>query len=387
MGKLKKILLGYFVCIGVGAHMFALVLVVAVPDLVHKAYAKGMQWATAHGYNIAQLDRRTLPVDLALEIKQVFGSWEPIAAAENGREGIWIGDTHFSSLKNAAQSLKAGQTLEIGEGVYHEPLVLEENDVVVRGLGHVVLEGAVAQGKAAIITKGNNIHIENIECRGIKVKDKNGACVRHEGRNLKLVHVYFHSSEAGLLSGAKGGRIEILDSRFERLGRQGQAHGVYIGGGELIIRDSRFIASVDEGHEIKSRAELTFIDKSVIASLSSEDSRLLDIPNGGRLIVTNSILQQGLGSSNQDAIGYGLENASYTDNTILLKNNIIILERHGRSQLIHAASDLVRTEAINNIVVSSDPVELPGFNLIFESRQEAGLPDYPALPAMPGTAQ
>jgi len=245
----------------------------------------------------------------------------------------------------------------------------------------------VAQGKAAIITKGNNIHIENIECRGIKVKDKNGACVRHEGSNLKLVHVYFHSSEAGLLSGAKGGRIEILDSRFERLGRQGQAHGIYIGGGELIVRGSHFIASVDEGHEIKSRAELTFIDKSIIASLSSEDSRLLDIPNGGRLIVTNSILQQGSGSSNQDAIGYGLENVSFTENTILLKNNIIVLERHGRSQLIHAAGDLVRTEAINNIIVSSDPVELPGFNLIFESRQEAGLPDYPVLPAMPGTLQ
>ena len=86
-----------------------------------------------------------------------------------------------------------------------------------------------------------------------------------------------------MLTGPNPGRILIRNSRFERLGLNGTAHGIYVGGGELYVYQSEFLRSKSQGMEIKSRARKTVIERSVIASLDGVDSRLLDIPNGGEL--------------------------------------------------------------------------------------------------------
>src|SRR5690606_27406697 len=127
-----------------------------------------------------------------------------------------------------ASALEDGDVLRIAAGVYNEAIVIRASNVVVEGEGLVVLEGKAAGGKAAIVNKGNFNQIRNIECRQIAVPDRNGACVRHEGKNLKLYHVYFHDSEQGILAGNKSGMVIIENSRFQNLGKAGRAHAIYI---------------------------------------------------------------------------------------------------------------------------------------------------------------
>ncbi len=318
---------------------------------------------------------------LIREIKTRFGHWKPFkATVQVGKGEIMVGNISYSTLAQASQNLKDGQTMYIGEGFYREALIVKASDVLIVGQGRVVFDGVAAKGKAAIITQGEHIRIKNIECRNIVVRDKNGACIRSEGASLFVDHVYFHDSEQGIIAG-KTELTQIKNSRFELLGKNGQAHGIYIGSGKLVIDGSLFIAAVSEGHEIKSRAYLTIIKNSIIASMSARDSRLIDISNGGELIIENSVLQQGRNSVNGDAIGYGLEKMRYNKNRIKIINSIIILERAGYNRLLHTGKGETDIKVTKNIIISPDEVDVVGFNSILEERSEAGYKAYPYIPA------
>ena len=235
-------------------------------------------------------------------------------------------DRLATALKNA----KDGSIIELSAGLYQDGGVLKANFVTIQGQSGTHLQGFSAAGKGTLVIKGDSAEIINIECSGVKVKDKNGACVRLQGQNLTLRNVYFHDSQQGLLTGHSPGSVFIENSRFERLGRAGRAHAIYVGGGELYIHNSTFIASKDEGHEIKSRAEKTVILSSTIASLDGKDSRLVDVPNGGELSISNSTLQQGNNTSNWNLIGYGMEGIKHPTNTVSLTKNVFILESSKR---------------------------------------------------------
>lgn len=329
-----------------------------------------------------QLSGRYTLIEYSLteEIALSFPAWVANNNPNLPLQGIYIGNHRYESLTQASSMLKNGDTLIIGSGIYTQPIVIRADDISVIGNGHVVIEKTAAEGKGAIITKGDNTTITNIECRNIQVADDNGACIRHEGTNLTLKNVYFHNSEQGVLTGEKPGSVVIEGSRFEQLGKNGQAHGIYIGGGELIINNSLFLAAKSEGHEIKSRAATTRITASTIASLSSIDSRLIDIPNGGVLEIFDSILEQGPNSANQDMIGYELERSTHHINKIDLQNNIIILERNGTNILLNQKNKDTDSVIKNNIIISDTESELEKFNLLIKTRNDAGLQSYPSLP-------
>ena len=383
MNAIKTLLKIYLICAGISVHLFAFGIFLIAPDRVRDVYYRGSAWMeirvpSFQGSSAAAESQYSIEEEIALN----FGSWQPLAnLSESGEiDGIWVNDKKVGSLKEASRILENGDLVQIGAGTYQQALIVRADDVTVVGIGHVVIEKASAEGKAAIITKGNNIHIKNIECRYIEVRDKNGACVRHEGQDLTLTHVYFHHSQQGLLAGGNSGIILIEESRFERLGLNGRAHGIYVNGGTLILKDSLVVASKSQGHEVKSRAAETIIENSVIASLSATDSRLIDIPNGGVLKIEKSILQMGVNSSNQDLIGYGLEKRAHTINRVELTDNLIVMERNGNNALFHKHNRLPDMVAQNNLIVAAKPPELEGFNLLFTSRSEAGLEAYPKLP-------
>lgn len=377
MKRISSLIIGYFAVAGIVLHLTAFTAYLLKPDLVHKAY---LQISDKVSLRLPFSATSQVQYSLEEEILANFPAWQANENPSLEPSGIHIGHRSYETLTEAASSLRDGETLTIGAGIYTQPIVIEANNVTIVGNGHVVIRETAAEGKGAIITKGNNINITNIECRDIEVSDNNGACIRHEGANITLKHVYFHNSQQGLLTGPNPGSVVIEDSRFEQLGKNGQAHGIYVGGGDLSIHKSLFIAAKGEGHEIKSRAAITRITDSIIASFSSTDSRLIDITDGGILEIFNSVLEQGPSSSNSDMIGYALENRSYPNNSIELANNVFILERTGSNTLLHRHPDSKMPVLRNNMIVAKENPELPGFNLIFETRKEAGLGEYPILP-------
>ena len=284
------------------------------------------------------------------------------------------------SLQEAMKEAVQGSLITLSAGIYKDGGVLKAHDVTIRGEKGTHLKGFSTKGKGTLVIQGENTEIIDIECSQVSVLDKNGACVRLEGKNLQLRNVYFHDSEQGLLSGKNSGLILIENSRFERLGYGGQAHGIYVGSGKLFIQGSRFLSSKGEGHEIKSRAEETVIQDTIIASLDGEDSRLVDIPNGGVLEINDCILQQGNNTSNRDLIGYGLEGIKFKNNSLTISNNLFLLDNDRGNRLLRSKKR-IKTTMMNNIVIGKLTGEVDKKrNFIYQSRKVLGIPTSPIIP-------
>jgi len=288
-------------------------------------------------------------------------------------------DCAVHSLADGLSLLAAGDTLVLGPGLYHDAGVLNADRVTIKAEPGAHLVGAVAEGKAALVVKGNQTVIEGLECSRIRVPDGNGACVRLEGSDLVLRGVNFHDSEQGLLTGPDAGTVVIENSRFERLGAGGHAHGVYAAECDaLLIRHSVFLSGADQGHEIKSRAARTVIENSLVASMDGIDSRLVDVPNGGEVVIRNSVLEKGTKSSNGELIGYGLEGLSHKVNSLRLEGGTFIIDRRP-GHLVHS---VVTPEMAGIVVVGGERIDAVTW---YPNRAAAKLPPYPGLPEVGGT--
>lgn len=367
---------------GITAHLLAFGVWVARPDIVWKYEKQLLTWLQQQGFRLPA----TGPVpDKEKDLRSALPAWQPDSRGALAEREIRVSGVPVENLPIAARKLQDGDTLELGPGIYRKGVVLKASGLTVRGRGHVIFDDAAVKGKGALVIRGDNTRVINIECRNVQVADRNGSCIRLEGRDLTVRGVYFHDSEQGILTGSAPGRVTIENSRFEMLGKNGRAHGIYIGGGDLVIRGSLFLSSVSEAHEIKSRAESTHIERSIIASLGGKDSRLLDISNGGELIVRNSVLQEGPASVNSDLIGFGLEKKKLSGHRAELTNNIILLEGPGRNRLLHQINDASPPTMRGNVIIGTPDAEYSGMNIWLTDRKEAGLPPYPALPSVPGS--
>jgi hypothetical protein len=376
----KKLLLQYLVATGVLAHAALIGMFLLAPDLAHKATDKARQIAGAKMAAVlpepaADTDWETARASLR--------RWTPQDGASVGPGRVRLDGDVVGTLAEALERLRDESLLEIGAGIYRTPLVVRPNGVRIVGHGHVIFDGAVAEGKGTFVIKGRDTTIENIECRNVQVRDGNGACVRLAGPNLVLDRMYFHSSQEGLLTGGKPGDVVIRRSFFERLGHGGRAHGIYQGGGTLTIDRSYVLGAQDQGHEVKSRAKRTTISNSVIASLTGRDSRLIDLPNGGSVSITDSTLQQGPNSVNRDMVGFALEKRPYENSALEMKRNLIILERNGANKLLSNNDRAMRSDISDNIIVAPQRTEYASDNLEYRDREQAGLPPYPIVPDRP----
>lgn len=293
-----------------------------------------------------------------------------------------IGNATYTSIAEAFAAAEDGDTITIVPGDWRESAVLSANNVTVEATG-AHLYGSTAQGKAALVIQGDNVTIKGLECSDISVSDGNGACIRQEGSNLTLQNVYFHDSQQGLLGNDDTGFLHIEDSVFERLGHGGRAHGIYVNAtDELIVRNSSFLAAEGEGHEIKSRAAKTIIENNVIASLDGRDSRLLDLPNGGEIVIRNNVLQEGPNSSNRDIIGIGFEVGKNGENwpvdSALIEGNTIIVDA-SKSELLNWRN-VPAPVFTGNTVVGGPQDQVPDGNTWVADRGDAGFAPYPYLP-------
>lgn len=304
----------------------------------------------------------------------------PSAAAcvDADRDGKAL--TCHDKVAAAFGALSDGARLVIRSGTREEAAYLRADDVEVLAQPGAHLRRATVGGKAAIVVSGKDAVIDGLECSEISVPDQNGACIRAEGANLTLRRVHFHDAEEGLLGGA--GNVTVEDSTFERLGKAGYAHGIYVNAADrLVIRRCRFLSSKDQGHEIKSRAAATLIEDSTIATLDGVDSRLIDIPNGGQVTIRGNTLAEGPKSANSNVIGIGLEGVTHGTNAITIEHNWIINDR-GTVNWLQTSGMPAATLRCNTTVGGTNP-GWGGTNVHHATRQAAGLEAYPALPAPP----
>jgi hypothetical protein len=178
---------------------------------------------------------------------------------------------------------------------------------VARAPGTAVLDGAVCEGKAALVLRGRGARVEGLTFRNIRVPDANGAGIRLEQGNLVVRDSLFRDSESGILAGNdRGGAILVEQSTFSGLGRCDRdldcAHSIYIGAyGSLIVRRDRFERGRG-GHYVKSRAA-----RIEVAECSFDDSAghltnyMIDLSNGATGLIAGNVFVQGRDKENESA--------------------------------------------------------------------------------------
>src|SRR6185312_2675679 len=166
-----------------------------------------------------------------------------------------------------------------------------------------------------------------------KVADGNGAGVRYQAGDLVLNNCYFHDNQDGLLAADNAtGTITVNNTEFAHNGTgDGKTHNIYVGKiAQLTINNSYFHDAV-VGHEIKSRALNTIIQNSRIFDQSGSASYGIDLPNGGKAVIKNNIIEQGANSQNPAIIHVGGETPIYGGTNVQISNNVILNDLHSTS--------------------------------------------------------
>ena len=289
------------------------------------------------------------------------------------------GDCTHSSLRHAFSEAKDGATVVIAPGIYIQGGALAANRVTIRAEEGAHLLGATAEGKAALVIRGDDTTVIGVECSGVEVPSGNGACIRQEGSNLTLRGVFFHHNQAGLLSVARGGAVTIEDSVIADSGVSGEGpgHNVNVAGEALTIRRSKVLRARNGGHEVRSLAAKTTIENSVIGSLDGPDSRLIDLPFGGEVAIRNAVLAKGPNSVHIDLIAFGPTSPrSHKKVSLTLVGTTILIDTDKETMLVRSPPE--EFDARDNTVIGGAKPAIAGFTW-FADRETAKFPPFPAL--------
>ena len=228
----------------------------------------------------------------------------------------------------AAAVARPGDIIRIAPGDYTDCAVWRTSRLTIEATGEgAVLADKTCAGKGIFVIDGNDITVRNLTFMRAAVPDRNGAGIRAEGRNLTVEHSRFIDNENGIL--ANPGPRQHDPHRGQRVPRQRQvragqcAHGIYVNAiDRLEIEHSRFIDQ-HVGHHIKSRARNTvLIDNDIADGPNGNSSYLVDIPNGGDLLMQGNRLQKGkLSENNGTAVSIGAEGVKNPTHELIVRDN------------------------------------------------------------------
>ncbi len=242
----------------------------------------------------------------------------------------------YATISSAVAASRDGDVLEVKAGTYTNDFSTINTKITIEGIGgmvHLVATVAPPDGKA-IMTINTDATIDHLEFSGAVVASNNGAGIRYQGGNLTLTNDYFHNNQNGLLggipsTGAGTGSITISNTEFANNGAgDGYSHNLYVGDiASLNVNNSYFTGAI-VGHEIKSRAESTTITNSRIQDgPTGTASYSIDLPNGGKAVITNNVIEKGPNSQNGNFIETGVEGGVHANSSLTLTGNTILNDK------------------------------------------------------------
>lgn len=226
----------------------------------------------------------------------------PFTVTELGRS--------FNRLDDAVRAVGRGPgTIVIAPGTYKDCALIGADDITLRAAtpSTAIFDGGACAGKATLVLSGLNATIDGIVFQNIAVPDRNGAGIRLEWGDLRVVRSTFRGSEEGILTGSYAkGTITVERSTFSGLGGcpDGMcSHSIYVGGyGKLVVSRSRFERGTG-GHYVKSRAPVNeILDSSFDDSGGRDTNYMIDLPAGSVGRIAGNMFVQGRGKENQSAL-------------------------------------------------------------------------------------
>jgi len=258
---------------------------------------------------------------------------EPSRAVDAAPATMFVGPgERVSSITEAARLAVDGEVIEIRPGNYRgQPAIWVQNNLTIRGGGKrpvMLADGKSAEGKAIWVFKGGRARVENIEFRGARVPDGNGAAIRFERGMLTVQGCRFIDNEMGILtSNGANLSLEVFDSEFGDAPRHGGSlhHLLYVGQiGKFVLRGSRFYNGY-LGHLVKSRARENHVYYNMLVDgEGGKASYELEFPNGGLAFIIGNAIGQSATTDNPTLVAYGAEKQHWQDNALYLVHNTLV---------------------------------------------------------------
>ncbi|SHK39362.1 Ca2+-binding protein, RTX toxin-related [Roseomonas rosea] len=237
----------------------------------------------------------------------------------------------YKTIAAAVAASHDGDVLAVRAGTYVNDFATINTKITIQGVGgmvNMVATTAPPNGKGILVTN-TDVTIRNLSFSGAKVPDDNGAGIRYQAGNLVIEDSYFHHNQNGLLGNpSANGTITIRDSEFAHNGAgDGRTHNLYVGEiAKLTIDDSYFHDAV-VGHQIKSRAHQTVItDSRIVDGAKGTGSYGVDLPNGGKAVLTGNVIVQGPHSQNPSMVHFGGEGTPHAGSSLQMSDNSFINE-------------------------------------------------------------
>ena len=266
------------------------------------------------------------------------------------------------SFAQALADARDGDTIDLLAGEYRgEVATITQRKLLLRGVGGrpvFIAEGKAAEDKAIWVVRDGDITVENVEFRGARVADVNGAGIRFEKGHLTVRRCTFFDNEMGIITANDpDAQLTIEDSEFGRAPHTvgGLLHLLYVGRiARLDITGSRFHLGF-EGHLIKSRAKVSRIAYNLIYDgVGGEASYEIDLPSGGDATLIGNIIGQSRGTQNPVVVSYGAEGKAWDVNHLLMSHNTLISD-YPVAWFLRAWPDKLgpdtKIRAINNLTV------------------------------------
>lgn len=343
-----------------------------------RPFSLALLLAIQAGWAMAQLPDKLPPApDYLGEIRRTpDGKLKALAETEKAKAAtvaatMIVGPgERVATISEAARLARDGEVIEIRPGTYRgQPAVWTQNNLTIRGAGErpvMLADGKSAEGKAIWVVRGGKVRIENIEFRGARVADLNGAGIRFEKGELSVRGCAFFDNEMGVLTANLPElSLEVVDSEFGEAPRhKGNLHHLlYVGAiGKFVLRGSRFSQGY-LGHLVKSRArENHILYNMLVDGADGKSSYELEFPNGGIAYVIGNAIGQSTGTDNPAIVSYGAEGRRWPDNALYLSHNTLINDHHAGS-FVNVRADKfgadVEVWLLNNLMVGAGDLFKP----------------------------
>jgi hypothetical protein len=232
----------------------------------------------------------------------------------------------YKAPSAAAAAAENGDHIEIEPGEYFDCVVWGADNLVIEGTGPgVVITDKTCMGKGLFVIQGNNTTVRNLTLTRSRVPDMNGAGIRLDNGNLTVDSVKFINNQSGIFGGVPGTTVTVRDSEFDRNGTCAGAcaHAIYVGNVDLLRVENSHFSNTRQAHSIKSRALRTEVTGcTIVDGPDGTSSYLIDVPNGGALIVRDNTLEKGPKAENhRAAIAIGEEGVSHPTPEITVTDN------------------------------------------------------------------
>lgn len=275
--------------------VFALVVIYGTEYLVGqpwrviytKAMARQIEWTESrHPILAPALSILKLPLlrEIPVEPSMLYARDEADAHDPSYQKSVKLPER---SLAGFIAMARDGGTVVLPPGRYPDCAVITQSVLTIRAevQGQAQLDGGGCQGKAALVAHGNDLTVDGLVFKNIRVPDGNGAGIRHETGSLTVRHSIFYNSENGILTTSDSDLDLTIDkSMFSHLGgcqySGGCSHSIYTGTIYKFTMTNSVFKNSAGGHFLKSRAHSVHISGNTFDDTDGVSSCLVELPYG-----------------------------------------------------------------------------------------------------------